>query len=447
MKLKQLTITIFLLLTYAIYAQDTIYFDKHEAEIDNQKKARFYRIIRRDSLDKNLAKATDYFKSGKIKTIANLVDESSVPAKEKKSGLHAFLLSKDGKTKWLNNGKYMEWFKNGKLKKDIDFRNGGMNNQLITYWPNGRVKRREQYDNSWKMLRGVCYESDGLLGQFLPYFQFPVYDFKAFGSMQTFINKNLQYPKALSDKQCTGKMSIHSFIDSNGEFYKNTITKGIHPELDNAVNKLLSRLPNCFAPAMCNGDPTSYRLVSSVIFCKPIYTENLFRNPSGKDTIYYDKDGFIQKDRKGAVKIELLSTNSGNTNELIQSVFYQSGKVMSSSTIDKNLSIEKLKKKYDNLNSNSSIPVRTEFNQNRVLNGKSMNWYENGQLKSELNYISNKMDGEQIYYTEDGTITNRAVFENGKLISGNRPEAKESTDVEIMPQFPGGESAMFQYLS
>jgi protein TonB len=442
---KELIFSIFIFLTSALYAQDTIYFDKYKAEINNPKKAKSYRIFRRDSLDKNLAQVTDYYKSGKIQSTANLVYEYSVPAKERKYGLQAFILDKNGK-KWLYNGKYTEWYKNESLKKEIDFKNGGVYNQLFTYWPDRKIKRREQYDNSWKMLRGVCYGSDGLLLPFSPYIKLPIYDYKEFASMQMFVNRNFKYPTTNASKQFMGKMYIQSYVDARGKFYKNSITKSIHPKLDSAVSKLLNKLPYCIAPAMCDEEPTNYLLMSAVVFCKPIYTENLFRNATGNDSIFYNKDGFIQDSRQGAESVEFLSTSSENTNLLIQTTYYSSGKIKSSSSIDKEMSIGKLKKTYENLNLNSSIPVQTEFKRNKVLNGQTMNWYENGQLKCQQNYSSNNLVGEQIYYAEDGTITNRAVFENGKLISGNVPVLKNATDVEIMPQFPGGESELLKYI-
>ena len=442
---KELIFSIFLLLTSALSAQDTIYFDKYKAEISLPKKAKSYRIFRRDSLDKNLAQVTDYYKSGKIQSTANVVYEYSVPAKERKTGLRAFILDKNG-NKWLYNGKYMEWYKKGELKKDIDFKNGGSNNQLFTYWRNGKIKRREQYDNSWKMLKGVCYGTDGLLLDFSPYFKLPIYDYKEFASMQMFVNRNFKYPTTNASKQFMGKMYIQSYVDLRGKFYKNTITKGIQPKLDSAVSKLLNKLPYCIAPARCDEEPTSYYLMSSVVFCSPIYTENLFRNAKGNDSVFYNKDGFIQESRQGAESVELLSTSSENENLLIQTTFFSSGKIKSSSTIDKEMSIDKLKKAYGNLNSNASFPVKSEFMRNRVLNGPTKDWYENGQLRNQLNYVANKLNGEQVYFAEDGSQTNRAVFENGKLISGTIPEAKNATDVEKIPQFPGGESELFKYL-
>jgi len=442
---KQLILSIFILLTFALSAQDTIYFDKYKAEINNPKKAKSYRIFCRDSLNKNLAIVTEYFKPGKMKSIAVLINESSVPAKERKSGLQAFILDKNGK-KWLYNGKYTEWYENENLKKEIDFKNGGVNNQLITYWPDRKIKRREQYDNSWKMLKGVCYGNDGLLLPFSPYIKLPIYDYKEFASMQMFVNRNFKYPTTNVSKQFMGKMYIQSYVDLRGKFYKNTITKGIQPELDSAVSKLLIKLPFCIAPARCDEEPTSYYLMSPVVFCRPIYTENLFRNATGNDSVFYNKDGFIQEKSQGAESVELLSTSSENENLLIQTTFFSSGKIKSSSTIDKEMSIDKLKKAYGNLNSNTSLPVKSEFMRNRVLNGQTKDWYENGQLRNQLNYVANKLNGEQVYFAEDGTETNHAVFENGKLISGTIPEVKNAADIEIKPQFPGGESELFKYL-
>jgi antitoxin component YwqK of YwqJK toxin-antitoxin module len=243
MKSKHLTTAIFFLFFIAASAQDTIYFDKHEAEIQNPKKAKFYRIIQRDSLDKNLASAIENYKSGKIKSKAKLVNQSSVPAKERKTGMTAFVLDKDGKTQWLYHGKYMEWYEKGQLKKYIDFKNGGSSNKLITHWPNGKVKRNEKYDSSFKKLKGECFDENGTALPFTDYFKVPVFDCLKFGTMQIFLSKNFKYPKAFSEKQIMGKMFINSYVNAKGKIVKSSIIRGIEPQFDKEVAALLSKIP------------------------------------------------------------------------------------------------------------------------------------------------------------------------------------------------------------
>jgi protein TonB len=83
---------------------------------------------------------------------------------------------------------------------------------------------------------------------------------------------------------------------------------------------------------------------------------------------------------------------------------------------------------------------------NGIRNGKELNYYDNGQLKSDLTYKGDKKEGEVVTYWENGKlkrkdIYNNGIFENGNCYDSLGNEIKHF-DYEIMPQYKGGDSKL-----
>lgn len=81
-------------------------------------------------------------------------------------------------------------------------------------------------------------------------------------------------------------------------------------------------------------------------------------------------------------------------------------------------------------------------------NGKVLNYYDNGQLKSDLTYKGDKKEGELVTYWKNGKlkrkdIYNNGVFENGNCFDSLGNEIKHFA-YEIMPQYKGGESKLLR---
>lgn len=450
--MKPLTIflSIFTLFAQGTIAQDTIYFDKYDAEVESIKKAESYCIIKPDSLNNKRAQLTKYFRSGKLKARTGLVDENSLLLRERKSGLNFFCFDKAGLTKWMYDGKYKEWYKDGTLKKEIDFKNGKMENNLTTYWPNGKIKRKETFNTNFEILLGECFDDNGKPLPYKPFFRSAAFNPFADGTMQSLIDANFTYPAELIDKNVAGRFQVYSLLDARGKAYKNIIRKGLHPLIDKQILEILSKQPDAAIPASLDEEPSSMILISAFTISCPAITLNLFNHKSGNDTIYYDKDGFIQKSKVKDGSVEVLMTMPKSPNVLVQTLLDKNGFVKSDRTIDRSLSIKKLNGLYKNLNQNAHFSQAMEFSRCRVLNGPTTTYYSNGQIKSKLYFMLNKLQGEQTYYAEDGTLTNKALFENGQLVSGTVPEInidKATSPNEVFePQFPGGKEAMERFL-
>jgi len=87
---------------------------------------------------------------------------------------------------------------------------------------------------------------------------------------------------------------------------------------------------------------------------------------------------------------------------------------------------------------------------NKISHGKQMVWNEKGRLREDINFQNNKIHGQLLTYWDNGNSKRIDNYKNGKLIEGKCfSSAGEDTtyyDFETMPEFPGGEIKLFNYL-
>jgi TonB family protein len=110
-----------------------------------------------------------------------------------------------------------------------------------------------------------------------------------------------------------------------------------------------------------------------------------------------------------------------------------------------------------------------------IQHGPSLEWHENGQLKVEANYHQNNLTGNYTMWYESGKLqlsrkyhndtpidTLKAYYETGglrrrevyaasKMLSGNVYDESGAElayyPMQVMPEFPGGEKRMLQWLA
>lgn len=83
--------------------------------------------------------------------------------------------------------------------------------------------------------------------------------------------------------------------------------------------------------------------------------------------------------------------------------------------------------------------------------GKWQNWYEDGRLRAKGHYRKGKAYGKWRWYYPHGVVASLETYRKGKLKRvifydsiGNRMPGTPM--LEQLPQFPGGDSALYQYL-
>jgi periplasmic protein TonB len=87
---------------------------------------------------------------------------------------------------------------------------------------------------------------------------------------------------------------------------------------------------------------------------------------------------------------------------------------------------------------------------NYVCDGKYKDWYTNGQLQRDVDYVTNKIDGELLTYWSNGKLRRKEQYRENISVSGtcyaNDGTATKFIPYIILPAFVGGESGLMKYL-
>lgn len=86
----------------------------------------------------------------------------------------------------------------------------------------------------------------------------------------------------------------------------------------------------------------------------------------------------------------------------------------------------------------------------KELHGSYLEWYENGQLKIDATYSRGDLHDTLYTYWINGQLKRKDVYSYGEFIEGeifdDLGRKRLYYDFYIMPEFPGGEEALFRYL-
>ena len=147
---------------------------------------------------------------------------------------------------------------------------------------------------------------------------------------------------------------------------------------------------------------------------------------SGKaqDTIYYNDKGVQLAKAKLASFKSVTVADPADSSLYICKIYWMSGQIR-----------KELRYKIEN--------------KDAVYVGRHTEWHPNGALKSEVNYVNGKKEGEEKTYDESNKLIERAIFAKGKYIKGLDANGEELifTVIEQMPQFTGGEDALRQFIT
>ena len=167
------------------------------------------------------------------------------------------------------------------------------------------------------------------------------------------------------------------------------------------------------------------KLITSVVFLLPMVMY-------AQDTIYMDKNHEKTKLKNLALTYQLTRTDRAVNEGKIETEYYLSGKVKSECHLVAELT-EKSKKKKD------------------VWEGTFKMWYESGQLKRDIDYHLNKIDGHLTTYWENGKVKRQDLYQEDKVVEGKcfDENGHETAYYPFhkMPQYPGGEKGLMCFIS
>lgn len=234
---------LFTLIVHSIFGQDTIYYDNEWNETQSFKTAFFFKTINTSRNRENEIVEKVYYKSGQIK-----------------SEIFYFL---DINEKKNRTGKSSFWYETGVLKTEISYKNGKKDGEFISYWENGKLKRKDNFKKG-KFKNGECWNEFGEKIKHYDYEILPKYP-GAKTKMYEFIKKNLKYPTLSKKHNLGGKVIIVFIIDETGKVTNAKIKQSVNEEIDNEALRIINKMPR-WKPGFHDGIAVSVKYSIPIVF-------------------------------------------------------------------------------------------------------------------------------------------------------------------------------------
>jgi antitoxin component YwqK of YwqJK toxin-antitoxin module len=392
--------------------ESILYFDTNWDVVVNKNIAEFYRIYKPGPNNTCIGVVTDYFKSGQIQNTIQ-------------SAIYVDLSDNDN---WIFDGKSVVYYASGEKEIEFNYINGKINGLHKTFYKTGKLKVVKNYEKN--ILQGKYnsfYESGAnkinfnyingyIEGDWISY-----HESGAVKQTQFFVKSNLE--GFVKDYNESGKLNFVQKYEngirlSEESFYDSGKTKNIWTyedgklngtskrfyesgELKNVWNYLNGKLNGKSFKFFRNGD------LSEV----DDYENGEIINTHVKDkfgnTIYksnnVNKTLTIYQPYKGEEKVDELEGADSAIGYLFDGTPYQSPVTVFKVAIKDGTAQYLIFKNRKAENETGDI----------VFSGMSKSYYDNGQVKKEINYSNDVKNGEEIFYDRYGKITNKIVWNNG----------------------------------
>lgn len=217
---------------------DTVYYDYmwNKGTFEN---ADYYRVIHKEG---EKYKIDNYFLNNKLLMTGYFTDLK----KETKTGFFVYYY-KHGHKK--EQGNYENDMKTGKWEGYYDttgniwyaenYKNDKRDGELLTYYRNGKLKRRENRGLGGMCLASKCFDEDE---KEIPCTQFetrpkPLFD------MNEFLTKNFHYPKVAKYKNIEGRVLVHFCVNEDGSISDIELLSHIGGGCDQEAYRVVSIMP------------------------------------------------------------------------------------------------------------------------------------------------------------------------------------------------------------
>jgi len=264
-------ILILILLTVAVvvHAQDTLYFDTNNKRLASLDSASSYRIYTTDNIREGNLIERVYSKSGKMESSCSLLLQFAMNAN--KAMVEAYTSGKiswndprmEKQIEYLKDGIYKEWYENGQLRKEIEYKEGKMNGHYISYWENGQIKR-EEYIGSDKSVGGKCFDQFGNEIKYTPMEQMPEFPGGEVMLIR-FMCNNIKYPIVMQVSNVQGKVVAQFVVGKDGSLSDIRIKRSIHPAGDKEALRIISLMPK-WKPGIKEDEPVSVTYILPIVF-------------------------------------------------------------------------------------------------------------------------------------------------------------------------------------
>ena len=335
----------------------------------------------------------------------------------------------------LANGKYTEYYKNGKIKIQGNYKEGRRNGEFKTFLKNSKSAGSVIYKDG-KIIKSTLIKSMKDNASFSPisYVNYDLDTSYSIGKVD-FPNKLLKTYYMYNKKGVLNEDSIKYYEEGNIQSivpYKNNLVEGLiiryyeNGNIKEEVNYKNDKM---------NGEAKSYdengKLNGRTIFKDDIKLEEEVHkeNEILKNTF---KNGEVVKQDICSPNGTLKERRVLNGNEMEYSTFYENGNVKQKIlTKDKVIIKEQLYARNGNIMLNSFFstdgkPIKEVFEyypdgklfrkistMDEMANGDTLEYYPNGNIKKKAFFKNDKQEGEYTVYYESGVIMQKVLYKNG----------------------------------
>lgn len=161
------------------------------------------------------------------------------------------------------HGPWRKWNRQGQQLLELNHRHGHLHGPLLTWWPNGQLKRQDEYRNS-KLKSGACYDAQGNEVPHFPYLvhvEFPGGD----EGLENYLATELIYPGLPLVLKKSGTVLVQFVIDKEGNVSHAAVLQGVYPELDQEALRVVNAMPR-WQPQVIDGEPQEMTFMMPVNF-------------------------------------------------------------------------------------------------------------------------------------------------------------------------------------
>lgn len=229
-----------LLLSNKVSGQDTVYVDRMNFNVASKEKAFYIKVI-------HAAEEDSIYFTQKYDTSMILIEDYSGYLNDRKD--------------FIKHGVYKNYFKNGEVKRKVNYQNNLKSDSLYTFYVDGTYKRRDFYRND-SLISGQCYGQSGEIVEHFPYYQ--PYEYPGGEQeMYKYLRDNIHYPIKARNNGIMGTVYVVFLIDKQGRIIAPKVLKGIGAGCDRESIRVVKGM-NDWIPAKIDGEP------EEVIYILPI---------------------------------------------------------------------------------------------------------------------------------------------------------------------------------
>lgn len=231
----------------------------------------------------------EYFDANrqKLPTEAGAVERSETTFRDSVSGVVRTFFLPSGKLKAyipyaslrkrIRHGTSSHYYENGQLRLQETFVAGKWSGDLVTYYPEGQLKRRDHHAPG-QPTTGECFGPDGQPVPYIKYEIMPVYS-EGTGDQAAVVRAvmmSARYPAAALRSRVYGKVKIEFVVDKNGHVAnvhpQEPPAGAVPPELTDAYQALQEAAASAvrnlkkFKPGKQDGEPVSVSYTVPVTF-------------------------------------------------------------------------------------------------------------------------------------------------------------------------------------